>query len=517
MKNIRYRNKTCLFGSNESLFFISLHKTNTYCMNKKDILKCLIEENVFASSPSAFARMIGYRGSATVQRLLKNDKGRNDERAVDSIWEKMKNAMAMDNEEVVMAFRVTRCADFLFGQLKSTQSEWIGEGWQEKSLVALLKGNFCAFTDEFRKENEFDIQNARSENSYFYYKVIVAVFLKMKNFDLYRRGRFSEGLTTLIDDIDSMLRDKFDDNNTEGHKMAERLKAEQQLKHANKNKYGAICYLTSLVMQYAAPNKWLHLITNITNVYDWGWLSYWIKPNSSPNKGEEFWGLLEAVKDGSNGFYNLYHCYICNDSGDADCDGVYRVMFEENENACHMTICTLPEMYIPVKQEIRSYAICMDKERRRIDLRINDDNHFGLPSSMKMYDYSVIHEEKGWKKIIEHYGETNEERSQRKQVARAAGIEILDFEDGEYKIEDVFVGREDLVIMLYEKRDNSIHYYEIKRDSRELLDNITPDDDILICRHFGDDRVYVEWTTPSFFVALEEFKEVRHLMFSITN
>lgn len=93
-------------------------------------------------------------------------------------------------------------------------------------------------------------------------------------------------------------------------------------------------------------------------------------------------------------------------------------------------------------------------------------------------------------------------------MALAGGVEILDFEDGEYKIEDVFVGRESLVIKLYEAKDKAVHYYSIKRDSHDMLSHITPDDEILICKHIGDEKVYVEWATPSFFLALEEFEEI---------
>lgn len=478
-------------------------------MYKKEILKYLIEGNAFASSPSAFARLIGYSGSATVQRLLRGENdARNDERAVDSVWEKAKSALKMDDEDMVTAFRVMYCSDMLYGELKKNEKEWLGESWGIKSFVALLKRDFSIFTDDFRKGNEFDMKNALNDEPHLYYKVIVGLYLKLKGVDLYRRGRFTEVLTSLIDSIDAVLRGEFDRSNTEGQKMAERLKAEQQLESVTKHKYGAICYLTALVMQYAAPNEWLKLVTNSTEVYDWGWISYWIKPLSSPKKGEEFWGLLEAAKDGSSGFYNLYHCFICNDHGDADCDAVYRVMFQESKDSNSITICTLPEMYKPVKQEIRSYKIKMDEDHRRMEIFINDDNLFGLPTAMKMYNHAVVHEERNWASTIEHYKETNEEKSQRRQVALAGGVEILDFEDGDYKIEDVFVGRESLVIKLYEAKSKAVHYYSIKRDSHDMLSHITPDDDILICKHIGDEKVYVEWATPSFFLALEEFEEI---------
>lgn len=478
-------------------------------MYKKDILKYLIEGSAFASSPSAFARLIGYSGSATVQRLLREDNEmRNDERAVDSIWEKTKSALNMDDEDMETAYRVMQCSNLLYGELKNKEKDLLGENWGMKSFVALLKGDFGIFTDEFRHDNVFYMKNALKGEPYFYYKVIVALYLKMKSPDFYRRGRFAEVLTTLIDDIDAVLRLEFDNCNTEGRMMAERLKSEQQLGTVDNHKYGAVCYLTALVMQYAAPNEWLKLVTKSTEVYDWGWISYWIKPSSCPVKGEEFWGLLEAAKDGGSGFYNLYHCFICNDLGDADCDAVYRVMFNESEDGKSITVCTLPEMYKPVKQEIRSYKIQMDEDQRRIDIFISDDNHFGLPSAMKMYNHAVLHEERNWASIIEHYSETNEEKSQRRQVALSAGIEILDFEDGDYKIEDVFVGRETLIIKLYEAKDRAIHYYSIKRDSHDLISFITPDDDILVCKHLGDSHVYIEWTSPSFFLALDEFDKI---------
>lgn len=89
-------------------------------MNKKDILRYLIGSNAFAASPSAFSRTIGYSGSATVQRIIKDNEAKlNDGRAVDSIWEMMKKSFGWDDESLYFAWRVMICTNTLYEDLKN--------------------------------------------------------------------------------------------------------------------------------------------------------------------------------------------------------------------------------------------------------------------------------------------------------------------------------------------------------------------------------------------------------------
>lgn len=478
-------------------------------MNKKDILRYLIGSNAFAASPSAFSRTIGYSGSATVQRIIKDNEAKlNDGRAVDSIWEMMKKSFGWDDESLYFAWRVMICTNTLYEDLKNYHKDEWSEAWMIDAFVALLNGKYDVFCKEFRKEYEFTISNARKGEKELFYRVMAGLFLKTKGYDFYKRNKFKDVLVEAIDDVNEILRKEYAINNTEGQKMAERMKGVQMLNTAITNKYGAISYLSSLLTQYADPDAWLKMATDDSRVYDWGWMSYWIKPESSPKNGEEFWCAITVVSDGDNGFYNLYHCYV--KDGNADCDAVCRMLFEEeDDDKTIMTVCTLPEMYKSVQQELRYYEVTMNEDCTRLSFNINDDNHFRLPPVLKMYDTSTLnHNEKGWEEIIERYIETNAEPSQRKQVAAAAGIEVLDFEDGEYRIDDVFIGRVSIVIRLFVAKDGKTHHYRINRDKYQLLDHITPDDDVLVCKHIGDEKVYIEWTTPSFFVALEEFEEV---------
>ena len=94
------------FGLEEGLgrcFYAFLHKVSrtpkngTAMSEKLEILQCLIENRIFASSPSALAQELGYKGKMTLYRIIKEEVA---EKTVNDVWEKLKAVYYLEDEDL---------------------------------------------------------------------------------------------------------------------------------------------------------------------------------------------------------------------------------------------------------------------------------------------------------------------------------------------------------------------------------------------------------------------------------
>lgn len=124
-----------------------------------------------------------------------------------------------------------------------------------------------------------------------------------------------------------------------------------------------------------------------------------------------------------------------------------------------------------------------------------------------------LHEDVRWTEVINGFMNGKGRDILNRAYGDAIGYDFLDI-DGEYVIEDVIVGRKELRVVLLHEGKYVI--YSIARDAVQVLNNVTPDEELLIYRRADSQQIYLEWIHSGVCVPLKSFKQKDLFFFVLT-
>lgn len=101
---------------------------------KLEILQCLIENRIFASSPSALAQELGYKGKMTLYRIIKEEVA---EKTVNDVWEKLKAVYYLEDEDLFrianICFTAKEFYDWIVPEMNVRHPQWV-----ENVIISLI-------------------------------------------------------------------------------------------------------------------------------------------------------------------------------------------------------------------------------------------------------------------------------------------------------------------------------------------------------------------------------------------
>lgn len=476
---------------------------------KRDILLFVIGEHVFARNNRAFADLIGHNQMA-VSRLQKS--GVTDDK-VDELWEKLKGKVGLSDEELVNVACVFERAGELRQALKeealtaslSSPSTTCGTAERmDMAIVAMCKEDYSMFSESFAKKWQVILEDWRRENGVLLYAVLTILFVWTHGADLYKRGCFKDELRRLIDELNALLRRSFA-GNVESDNLAVSLKGDDMLDNIGcHTMHAAAVHLNLLMMAYVSPNDWMAASLDSGVTFMWGDVSWWVEPGAKPEYGAELWCLQCFENTYGRGIYNLYKARVKDSVGNIELMEARRVIFLGFVERIVCCVALLPTVYRKRKQVICRYEA--KTSLTDLSLMPMGENVFSMPSHLRRIEVAepVKHEDVMWSKVIVPFVNKGGDGAMVRLVYEDIGLELLD-ENGEFVIKDVVVSRKTVGLKIFCGKDNKEHTFEIDRDFVPLLRQVTPDSDVMVCRHHGDEEVYVEWGLPSFCVPLKAF------------
>lgn len=113
-----------------------------------EILQCLIENRIFAPSPSALAKRLAYKGKMTIYRVME---GKVSFRVVHDVWRKLLKEFHITDDIPYFIGRVCYITKLfhnaILPEMNTKHPEWI-----ENVLISLIDDIYVYNSDKFNKE-----------------------------------------------------------------------------------------------------------------------------------------------------------------------------------------------------------------------------------------------------------------------------------------------------------------------------------------------------------------------------
>lgn len=467
-------------------------------MDKKKILKTLIEQHVFAPSNKSFATYIGHN-APTVMRML-YEYVETSFTTIETIWDKLKECTLLTDEELSNVALVFDCVGEILLWVKD---EGLTSKDFERIIVALCTGQYQAISEDFNSKHGLALGKIMDNNTLIYHAIIVILFIKSSGVDVYGRGKFCERTCMLMNSFDELLQKHFY-RNTDAENVLKNICNEQMIELCVlHNVHGTMMAMLPLLQAYIAPEAWKVSTATCGNTFSWGEFSWWKEAGVMLTEEATCWCLQQNEVSRGVGTHNLFRCRI--KDGRVVIEDVFRVIFQRMAMLYQCLGATFPTTYIEDKQTICKYKA--DVSEDIITLIPMGMNTLELPTELhKIWDKGVVEVSgKQWNTLISDYMNKSVVIDTWKFMARKTGIEILD----EYEIQDVAVSRKRLTIDIHDVKDNTYQRLFISVDANPMLKQVKVEDVVFVCRHVNDATVYVQWFFPEFGIPMDEFKECK--------
>ena len=194
-----------------------------------EILQCLIENRIFAPSPSALAKRLAYKGKMTIYRVME---GKVSFRVVHDVWRKLLKEFHITDDIPYFIGRVCYITKLfhnaILPEMNTKHPEWI-----ENVLISLIDDIYVYNSDKFNKEFVPILKDLRRDEPDVYWGMAVLFYIKAKGYDPY--GRATEQiLYKFLDRFDSFLYTLYPENNM-AHQAVCNLKSLAERNKDNKN------------------------------------------------------------------------------------------------------------------------------------------------------------------------------------------------------------------------------------------------------------------------------------------
>lgn len=141
-----------------------------------EILQCLIENRIFAPSPSALAKRLAYKGKMTIYRVME---GKVSFRVVHDVWRKLLKEFHITDDIPYFIGRVCYITKLfhnaILPEMNTKHPEWI-----ENVLISLIDDIYVYNSDKFNKEFVPILKDLRRDEPDVYWGMAVLFYIKRR-------------------------------------------------------------------------------------------------------------------------------------------------------------------------------------------------------------------------------------------------------------------------------------------------------------------------------------------------
>lgn len=465
-----------------------------FCMDEQiNILRCLIANRCFASSHSALAKELGYKGKMAVYRLME---GKAAGRTVDEIWKRIQDRYLVSDITLCNLARIFEGAKYMIGKLLPEMNRKHSE-WVENLILAFVNDDYDCFSPEFQEEEVPFLKDLRKDEPDIFWGLVTMLYIRCKKIDFYQ-GNPKLNLCQLVEAFDHLLFALY----------PERLDAHETSFNLKKMEVDPILYqviVNSIILfrRYTEAD-FTENASRSMMLFNWGKRSFWRKPDSGYGQGSEIWLFVEQnFGRATNGYYMVLRLEAGKD--------IQTFELQDSLMFCFWSIDDENDPLIlqagrrsGTKREWCFYSYEYESEERQFSFEANPEtgNLFGLPDTLRMInlDRPADKDEKVWARILKRWDES--QGCTVFQKAKEMLSERRELKD-EYKLEDVQISRNKFILVI--DRQGKVIQYELPIEAYDFLSEITPSQRILIVRHTDDHAIYVEWPDLGYGIRLAEF------------
>lgn len=461
--------------------------------DKVEVLQCLIANRVFASSHSALAKELGYKGKMAIYRLME---GKAAERTVDEVWKRIQDCYLVSDITLYNLARIFEGAkygiDRLLPEMNQEHPQWV-----ENLILAFVNDYYDYFSPVFQREEVPFLKDLRKDEPEVFWGIVTMIYIRCKKIDFYR-GNTKLNFCQLVEALDHLLSTLYPEK-VDAHEISFNLKELE----AAPNLYKAIVDCIILFRRYTEAD-FTENASRSMMLFNWGKRSFWRKSDSCYEQCSEIWLLVEQdFGRATNGYYMVLRLKAGKD--------IQTFELKDSLAFCFWSIDDEDDPPIlqasrgsGAKREWCFYVYEYDEERNQLRLEANPEtgNLFGLPDELQMIDleHPQSKDEKVWTRILKLWDER--QGSTVFQKAKEMLSERIELKD-EYELTDVQISRNKFTLVI--DHQGKIIKYELPTKAYDFLSKINPAQKILIVRHTNDNEIYVEWPDLGYGIRLAEF------------
>lgn len=461
-------------------------------MNEKlEILQCLIESRVFAPSPSALAKILGYKGKMTIYRLLD---GKTSLRIIDEIWEKLQELFVVTDSELTLLYNIQKSIpilqQYLFSEVDRSDSKWI-----DMVVSTFIKEHYN-YSEKFKEEMVPVLKEVRRDNPNFFWGILLLLYIKVENIDPYQKD-FKRLWIDWIDRLEIFFSEIYPENiRAKGGVLG--LKATIMQEKFIPSLWMLLYSGYLLCRIYTEPDFLRILAATSSQLINCPKMSFWIIPGTEYKEGERAWVWFQDDFDTtSHGCYTVYQIQVGNDIETFHIEEMYvfRFIEEVTENKLHIMNADKTVCYYNYKYDFDEYTLhlvpCPE---------INVP--YQLPIAMHCINAyrPCVKNEQIWCRLLDKFVKGKGWL----QIQKAGGSFS---QSNIYEIKDVIISRKYFSLILVESGVEK--EYQLPLTEYVFFATLSPTQEIWISRHIDDGEVYIEWPSLGYAIKLSKFTQVK--------
>lgn len=463
-------------------------------MNEKlEILQCLIENQVFAPSHSALAKILGYKGKMVIYRL---SEGKVKDETVNKITKQICDRFGLYEEHLYkiarIFFGVKIFYDKLISEMNTRHPEWI-----RNLIISLIYDEYKYFSPKFKNETMPLLIDLKNNERDVYWGIVAMIFIKANGIDPYKYIKKKE-TWKIIDMLKNILLYIYPEKH-DAHEAVENIK-----RFTNAQALWNIVHNFIIIFRHYTEEDFKNEALKLLRIFNFGKRSYWRLPDSSYGQGSEIWLLVsQTYKHGTNGFYIAMRMKAGNDIQTFTIDKTLILNFWTIDKEDDPPVLQVFEGY-GKERKCCFYLYEYDEPQHKLNIEFIPDNGapLGLPETLQMinFDNPKGKDEKVWARILSMWDEQQGESEFKKAKESISGF--VDMSDA-YHIKDVFISKTTLSLII--EHDGHTSNYQISVDKYDCLSNINPSQEIVIVKSLEDNALYASWPDRGDGIKLTEF------------
>lgn len=463
-------------------------------MNEKlEILQCLIENQVFAPSHSALAKILGYKGKMVIYRL---SEGKVKDETVNKITKQICDRFGLNEEHLYKIARIFSGVKFFYDKLISEMNTRHPE-WIRNLIISLIYDEYKYFSPKFKNETMPLLIDLKNNERDVYWGIVAMIFIKANGIDAYKYIKRKE-TWKIVDMLENILSYIYPERH-DAHEAAENMK-----RLNNAQALWNIIHNFIIIFRYYTEENFRNEALKVLRTFNVGKRSYWRLPSSSYGQGSEIWLLVsQTYKHGTNGFYIAMRMKAGNDIQTFTIDKTLILNFWTIDKEDDPPVLQVFEGY-GKERKCCFYLYEYDEPQHKLNIEFIPDNGapLGLPKTLQMisFDNPKDKDEKVWARILSMWDEQQGEGEFNKAKEAISGF--VDMSDA-YHIKDVFISKTTLSLII--EHDGHTSNYQISVDKYDCLSNINPSQEIVIVKSLEDDALYASWPDRGDGIKLAEF------------
>lgn len=463
-------------------------------MNEKlEILQCLIENQAFAQSHSALAKILGYKGKMVIYRL---SEGKVKDETVNKITKQICDRFGLYEEHLYKIARIFSGVKFFYDKLISEMNTRHPE-WIRNLIISLIYDEYKYFSPKFKNETMPLLIDLKNNERDVYWGIVAMIFIKANGIDPYKYIKKKE-TWKIIDMLKNILLYIYPEKH-DAHEAVENIK-----RFTNAQALWNIVHNFIIIFRHYTEEDFKNEALKMIRTFNVGKRSYWRLPDSSYGQGSEIWLLVsQTYKHGTNGFYIAMRMKAGNDIQTFTIDKTLILNFWTIDKEDDPPVLQVFEGY-GKERKCCFYLYEYDEPQHKLNIEFIPDNGapLGLPETLQMinFDNPKGKDEKVWARILSMWDEQQGESEFKKAKESISGF--VDMSDA-YHIKDVFISKTTLSLII--EHDGHTSNYQISVDKYDCLSNINPSQEIVIVKSLEDDALYASWPDRGDEIKLAEF------------